>query len=236
MAIYTGRDGNRILASLTPNDALLLSDLLTTVDLASRRKIDIANKRIEFVHFIDEGMLSVVATGTGSGGIEVGLIGREGFSGVPAAMGTERWPFETHMQIAGSARRIAVKDLSAAMEASATLRATLLSYCHAFFIQVCQTAVANGRDKIEQRLARWLCMAHDRINGDELLLTHEFLAVMLGVRRPGVTLALEQLASAGTIDVRRGRIAIVDREKLEKRAGPAYGPAEAELARLFERA
>jgi CRP-like cAMP-binding protein len=177
---------------------------------------------------------SVVAHGAHRGDVEVGLIGREGVSGLAVVMGTDRSPNDTYIQVAGSGRRMTVEALRQAMDESSTLRQVLLLYSHAFAIQTAQTALANGRNKLEERLARWLVMAHDRLDGDELHLTHEFLAVMLGVRRPGVTLALNLLEKAGLITVGRGAIIVNDRDGLVESANGAYGAAEAEMKRLFE--
>lgn len=108
-----------------------------------------------------------------------------------------------------------------------------LLYAHAFLLQTGYTAMANGRAKIEERLARWLLMAHDRIDGDTLTLTHEFLSVMLGVRRPGVTHALNLLERVGLIHATRGIITVIDREGLEENSNGAYGTPESEFNRLF---
>jgi CRP-like cAMP-binding protein len=119
------------------------------------------------------------------------------------------------------------------MTKSPTLRGMLLHYVQAFMIQTAHTAASNGSAKLEERLARWLLMAHDRTDGDELSLVHEFLAVMLGVRRPGVTVALHTLEEQGLIRARRGSILIIDRAGLEELANSSYGVPEAEYDRLM---
>jgi hypothetical protein len=108
-----------------------------------------------------------------------------------------------------------------------------MRYAHAFAIQACHTTLANAQGKIEERLARWLPMAQDRVSGNELQLTHEFLAVMLGVRRTGVTTALHELEGRGLISTARGSVAILDRDGLEEGANSLYGVPEAEFDRLF---
>jgi CRP-like cAMP-binding protein len=236
-SVLTGmnRDtSNRILLNLSDDDFGLLSSRMIEVDLPARRKLEISNRHIEHVYFMESGIASVVANGVGDRGIEIALIGREGATGIPVIMGADRWPNDTFMQSAGAGRRIATSDLEDSLKQSSTLHSSLLNYCQAFMVQVSQTAVANGRAKIEQRLARWLCMAHDRLDGNELNLTHDFLALTLGVRRPGVTLALDQLQRDGIITVRRGRITIVNRGLLERRTNGAYGRSEVELARLLK--
>jgi CRP-like cAMP-binding protein len=116
------------------------------------------------------------------------------------------------MQIAGNGLRLSARELRKAIRTSTALHHVLLGYVHSFMTQTIQTALANGRSKIEERLARWLLLAHDRVDGDELLLTHEFLAVMPGVRRPGVTTALQELERKGLIAHRRSVITIEDRK------------------------
>ncbi|WP_141701446.1 Crp/Fnr family transcriptional regulator, partial [Methyloceanibacter marginalis] len=113
------------------------------------------------------------------------------------------------------------------------LRAMILKFVHAFNVQVAHTAMINARSTLEERLARWLLVSHDRLEGDALLLTHEFIATMLGVRRPGVTIAVHALQKDGLIQAGRGTITIVDRKGLEKKSNGAYGVAEAELGRLL---
>jgi CRP-like cAMP-binding protein len=109
----------------------------------------------------------------------------------------------------------------------------LLRYAQAFSVQLAQSALANAQGKLEERLARWLLMAHDRVNGDELELTHEFLALMLGVRRAGVTTALHQLEKRGLVSMARSSVVILDREGLQECSNGLYGTPEAEFERLF---
>ena len=224
---------NRILQRLSNVDRDLLTPLLEPVDLPIRKVLEAPHRRIDHVFFIERGFASVVANGRPQRSIEVGLIGREGVTGLAVMMRTDRSPNATFMQYAGSGQRIAVTDLKQALRESDTLYSTLLNFGHAFHIQTTQTALANGRSKIEQRLARWLCMAHDRIDGNDLALTHEFIAVMLGVRRPGVTLMLEALERVGLIRRHRGIISILDRKGLEKSSDGTYGLPEAEFQRMF---
>lgn len=231
-----GASRNRILARLSRGDFALLESHLQAVDLPVRKQLESPNKRIDQVYFIEAGFASVVAHGSGRAGgqgIEVGLIGREGMTGLAVIMGTDRSPNETFMQGVGAAQRIAADKLRQGMEQSGTLHRSLLQYGHTFVIQAMHTAMANGRGRIQERLARWLLMAGDRIDGDELPLTHEFLATMLGVRRPGVTVALSRLEEDGLIQAHRGMIYILDRKGLELNSKGAYGAPEAEFRRLF---
>ena len=125
--------------------------------------------------------------------VEVGLIGREGMTGLPIVLGNHRSPHSTYIQAAGKAKCIPSGELRKATETSQTLRNSLLKYVQAFGVQTTHTAISNAQSRLDKRLARWLLMAHDRIGDDTLPLTHEFLSLMLAVRRAGVTTALNAL-------------------------------------------
>lgn len=224
---------NQVLSYLSARDFGLLASALAAVDLPVRMQLEAPDKPIEYAYFIERGFASVVANGTGSLGVEVGIVGLEGLTGMALVMATDRSPNTTFIQSPGWGYRISAGDLNKAMDASPSLRRSLLHYAHTFLVQMAYTALANGRSKLETRLARWLLMAHDRAGGDELILTHEFLATMLGVRRPGVTVALSFLEKRGLVRVQRKAIFVVDRQGLEEAANHAYGVPEAEFRRLF---
>jgi CRP-like cAMP-binding protein len=215
---------NLILSGLSRDDLALIQPYLEPVDLPLRKVLGHTNKKITTVFFPESGFASVVVK-TGKP-IEVGLIGREGMTGLVVVFGGDRSDNETYMQAAGQGQCMRANDLRNAMEKSRTLHSSMLRYAQAFLNQTTKTAVANGRFKIEERLARWLLMAHDRVGSPELPLTHEFLAMMLGVRRPGVTVACQQLEREGVIARRRGRIVICNREKLEKMSDGTYATAD----------
>lgn len=222
---------NRLLASLSARDLARLKVSLRPVDLPLETVLEKANEPIRTVYFFESGIASVVA-GNGQA-IEVGLIGREGMSGLSIVLGDDRSVNQTFIQAAGSGLRMTAKDLRTAMEQSKTLRLSLLRYAQVFSVQVAQTAVVNGRGKLEARLARWLLMAHDRYDHMAFPFTHRFLALMLGVRRPGVTVALQALEGYGLIRATRGKITVIDRKGLEARSDPAYGVPEREYRRLI---
>jgi CRP-like cAMP-binding protein len=223
---------NRLLSRLSPEELGVLWPHLEAVDLPVRKQLEARNKAIDAIYFIEHGIASVVADGTGRS-IEVGLIGREGMTGLAVIMGSDRSPHETFMQVGGDGQRMPAGKLRQLTEENPALHRSLLRYGHAFVIQTAQTALANGRSKVEERLARWLLMANDRLDGNRVPLTHEFLSTMLGVRRPGVTLALKHLEDQGLIQAKRGTVVIVDRTRLRKVSNGAYGAAEAEFSRLF---
>jgi CRP-like cAMP-binding protein len=191
------------------------------------------NRRIDTVYFMDAGIASVVATQADERRVEVGLIGREGMSGMAVVLGGDQSPNSTYMQVAGEGQRIPAKELRKAMAASESLRSLLLKFVQTFMVQTAQTAIANAIAHIDQRLARWILMAHDRTASDTIPLTHEFLALMLGVRRPGVTEALQNLKRRKLIDTGRNRILVRNRKGLERVARGSYGVPEKEYRRLL---
>jgi CRP-like cAMP-binding protein len=221
------------LAAISPGDFGLLEPHLMHTDLALHKMLEAPNKRIQAIYFMEKGIASVVAVGKGNRQIEIGIIGREGMSGVAVILGDYRSPHATYIQVAGQAQCIPAVALREALQISPTLHMTLLRFAQAFMIQTAHTAVANGRAKLDERLARWLLMAHDRLEVNELPLTHAFLGLMLGVRRAGVTVALHALEKQGLIRSARGQVTVLDRKGIEATAGPSYGVPEAELRRLL---
>jgi CRP-like cAMP-binding protein len=213
---------NRILSRLSRQEFALLEPHLEAVDLPVRKTLEARRKRIDQVYFIESGFASVVANGTSKPSIEVGIIGREGMTGLAIVMGHDRAQHDTYIQVAGHGLRISAAKLREADERSMILHRAMLRYAHAFLLQTTTTALANGRSKIEERAARWLLMADDRIDGDDLPHTHEFLGLMLGTHRPGVTIALQALEKAGLITTRRSHITIIDRKGLEKSSNGTY--------------
>jgi hypothetical protein len=152
---------------------------------------------------------------------------------VARVFGNHRSPHSTYIQAAGTGKCISANELREATMSSLSLRNSLLKYAQAFGVQTSHTAISNAWAKMDVRLARWLLMAHDRIGDDALPLTHEFLSLMLGVRRPGVTDALNALRKQGLVSYQRGQITVRDRKGLERTAGDAYGIPEAEYRRLI---
>lgn len=175
----------------------------------------------------------MIASGGGSRRIEAGLFGCEGMSGTAVILGATCGASETFVQVPGQGHAIASDDLRELTGESATLRDHLLRYVQVLMTQSMQTALSNGHAKLEERLARWLLMCHDRVSGDAMALTHEFLAMMLGVRRPGVTIGMHLLEGKALIRAERGQITILDRDGLRAEAKESYGVPEAEYARLF---
>jgi len=223
---------NSILNRLSKADLDMLQPDLRAVNLPARMQLERPNQPIDKAYFLESGFASVVANGTGES-IEVGIIGREGVTALPVVMATDRSPQETYMQSPGSGLEMDIADLRRHLDASSSLRRHLLHFAHVYLVQMAQTCLASGRSKLEERLARWLLMAQDRLDGDEMALTHEFLGYMLGVRRPGVTVAIKLLESKGLITSGRSKIVVVDRGGLKAATNGAYGIPEAEYRRLF---
>lgn len=213
---------NLILSRLTDSDFKLIEADLEDVDLPVRKILEQPHRRIDSVYFPERGFASVVVNGGEKEPIEVGIIGREGMTGLAVLLGHQRPKHQTYMQAAGNGRRLKTSVLRKAIEKRATLHRSLLRYVNYFLDQAAMTALANGRSTIEERLARWLLMADDRIEEDELPMTQEFLAMMLGVRRPGVTVAVQLLERKGLIERQRGSIVIIDRKRLEKLSNGTY--------------
>jgi CRP-like cAMP-binding protein len=216
--------GNRLLVSLSRRDMERLEPDLQAVDLPFRRSLARHNRLIEYVYFIDSGFASIVADAGQP--IEVGVIGNEGMSSVGVLLGSDRSAHDIYMQVAGAGRRIRAEILTSADEQSPTLHRVLMRYVQVLITQLTQTAQSNGKCKSEERLARWLLLAHDRLEGDELPLTHELLSIMLGTPRPGVTVALGNLMAEGLVETRRAKIKILDRQGLEAKCRGIYEPPE----------
>lgn len=225
---------NRLLKAMTVTDFARLQPHLELVDLQSGQTLTNPNAPTENFHFMETGVASITSGGAG-GRVEVGIIGREGVVGAtPVLLGADRVPYDHFIQVPGTGLRIEAQIVSAAVDESPSLRKLLLRYILTEMIQTRQTAFVNANYEIEARLARWLLMCHDRVDGDELLLKHEFLSMMLGVRRAGVSLAMQQLEGAGRIRAKRGRVTVLNRKLLEEMADGAYGMPEAEYVRLIE--
>lgn len=215
---------NALLSALCADDLAQLQ--LEKVDLPRRRPLERARRPTEHVYFIENGIASVLATGAAGPNIEIGMIGREGMSGLTAIMGAERSPYDTFMQGAGDGWRAPVGALRRALDAITVFRNSVLDYTQAFLTHVSATAAVNAHNRLVERLARWLLIARDRAHSNELHLTHDFIAQMLGVRRAGVTIALQGLEKAELVQAGRGRVRILDHDGLRREANGAYTPAD----------
>ncbi|WP_019906533.1 Crp/Fnr family transcriptional regulator [Methylobacterium sp. 77] len=192
-------------------------------------------KPISHVYFPEPGVVSVVARTLAGERLEAGVIGPEGMTGLAIIHGIERAPNEIFVQIPCRAWRIETDRFAAAIAQSPSLLSYMLRFAHVFSVQVSQTVICNGRFTIDERLARWLLMCHDRSDREDLPLTHEFVSLMLGIRRSGATMGLQRLIKAGGVTAKRGIIGIRDRDVLIEAAGDTYGLPEVEYERVMKR-
>jgi CRP-like cAMP-binding protein len=224
---------NRLLAALPPADFQRLSASLTLVSLSLKQTLFEADEPIGAAYFVETGMVSYLAYLENGDAIEVGLIGPEGMVGMPLILGVDSAPAGAIVQMQGTALRISPAALRQAFNESKVLRTRLLRYMQALYTQVSQTAACNGHHGLEERLARWLLIAHDRAEGDQFPMTHEFMALMLGVRRSGVTVTASTLKQAGLISYANGRMTILDRPALEAVACECYGIVQRQFEQLL---
>jgi CRP-like cAMP-binding protein len=224
---------NRLLATLPPADFGRLSASLTPVTLSLRQFLLEADEPIGAAYFIETGMVSYLHYLEGGDALELGLIGSEGMVGVPLILGVDISSLGGMVQMEGTALRIGPTALRQAFNESETLRNRLLRYMQALHIQVSQTAVCNKHHTLEERLTRWLLMAHDRAGEDQFPMTHEFMSLMLRVRRAGVSVTANLLKQAGLIRYRSGSITILYRPGLEDAACECYGNVQRQFEQLL---
>ncbi len=224
---------NRLLSLLSQDDYQLVQPHLEPKNFERGEHLAQPNEPNVYVHFLESGLASQIAVTPDNRRLEVGLYGRDGFGPTCNVLGADRAPHQLFIQLEGHGFRIAATTLLTLLEQSPSFRGLLMLYIQAFAVQTGYTALSNGSGVIAERLARWLLMCHDRVDGDELPLTHEFLGIMLGVRRSGVTDAIHVLEGRNIIRAKRGHIHIIDRRGLEQAASDSYGVPEAEYRRLI---
>ena len=221
---------NRVLSALPKEEIKRIKPHLSFVTLKQSHML--LDGSAKYGYFLETGVASVVVTTADGHTVEVGVIGREGVAGIPILLGAGGSPGSTFMQIAGTGYRIPAADLLEQFESSKVLRRQLHLYMQGFMVQSAQTAACNRLHDIEARLARWLLSCLNRVDGNQLRLTHEFLGQMLGAPRTTVTLAAGLLQRAGLIDHTRGVVTIRDPKKLESTACECYGIVRDEFRRL----
>lgn len=213
---------NRILAELGEDDFDALRRRLEPITVSGGDVLESASEAQRSVYFIESGIVSMLAPLEQGGRLEVGHVGREGVAGVHAALGADTTTCDLMAQGDCVLLRVDVAAIRRLLETSPGLRDGLVGFANALHTQIAQTAACNGAHEVSQRLARWLLMAHDRSDGDTLLLTHERVSQILGVTRPGVSIAAGELQKAGLIRYSRGRLEIVDRAGLLRTACECY--------------
>lgn len=226
------QDANRLLASLPAADYRRLAAQLEPLAFRRGQPLHGIHQPIANVYFPRSGVASVVTRMSEGGTLEVATIGNEGIVGLAVHLGDGRSPMETFVQIPGDAARLEVRAFRRELKTCAPLRDVVGRYAQALLTQVGQSAACNRVHSAEQRCARWLLMSHDRVSGDEVALTQEFLAEMLGMRRASVTQCAGALRRKKLIDYRRARIQVQDRAGLEAAACECYAFIRAEHDRL----
>jgi len=225
--------GNRLLGLLPPRDLARLRPHLQRIPLEYRQSLYRAHKPIKSVYFIETGVGSLVNTMANGDAAEVGTIGNEGVVGLPVVLNDDRAPTNVYIQVPGVGLKMDAATFQKELRRSDSMRTVMLRYTHAFFNQVAQSAACNQFHSIEQRSCRWLLMTRDRMQSDEFLLTQEFLAMLLGVQRTGVTAVAGTLQRTGLIRYKRGNVTIIDGAGLKHRSCECYGVSKREFDRFL---
>lgn len=215
---------NNILLNLSERDFGLIRKDLVNVELSRSQELILPGRKIEHCWFLESGVASIVATSAEGDETEVGIVGRDGMIDVATVLGADRSPLRSFIQIPGTGFRVPSSAVVQLAKASSTFKAQLDLYAYSYLIQVAHTALANASFGVEARLARWLLMCGDRVGDSDITLTHEFLSIMLNVRRAGVTLAIQSLEKAGFVRAQRGALKIINRAGLMSFANDAYAP------------
>jgi len=226
-------DQNHVLAPLPAADRVRLAAAFEPYRSDHEVFVD-AGGSISHAYFPFEGLISVVAALNNGRRAEVATVGREGMAGLPLFLGSHTSLYEVISQVAGHGLRMPAAAFTDEVARSPALRTRLLRYSELRMAMLGQTAACNAAHHIGARLARWLLISHDSVNGDNFVLTHEFLSHMLGAERPSVTLAAGALQKRGCITYRRGSVVVKDREQLERSSCECYGIVRREMTRLIE--
>ena len=225
---------DNLLLSNLPGEALeALRPHFERVSLKHGQHAIVPDEFIRHFYFPVSCLLSMVTTMVDGASVECNTVGREGVSGIPVLLDATSTPMPTFCQVPGEAIRVKAEVVKDAYERDRSVRKYFNRYVHTVIVTGSHSAACNRLHGLEERLARWLLMSSDGIGSDEVALTHEYLAVMLGVRRAGVTEASVKMKEAGLITYKRGDIKILDRARLEAAACECYGRTKAEYERLF---
>jgi CRP-like cAMP-binding protein len=229
-----GAFSNSLLSHLSPDTIAGVSRHLEPVRFDLRLVLHEPEQRMQYAYFPETGMVSVVSIMNDGRSIEVGTIGREGMTGACILLSADRPPYQYFIQLAGNGYRIKAALLKVEAEQNLELRTLMFRYQAAFLTQTMQAAACNGLHNIQQRCCRWLLMSHDRTDSDSVALTHEFLGLMLGVRRASVSDVLKPLQARGWIRSQRGEIAVLNRKGLETGSCECYGMIQKQYAELLK--
>jgi CRP-like cAMP-binding protein len=224
---------NRLLSAMSRDLQIRLLPRMEKVNLPIRQVLYEPDTPIAHVYFPLSGVLSLLITLKGGETVEVATVGNEGMVGTPVFLGAERSPTKAVSQVAGQALKMRVDAFRRTLEELPEFAVALRHYTQGMVSQISQSIACNHVHGVRERMCRWLLMTHDRVGADEFHLTQEFLAQMLGVRRPSVTVAAGELARSGLISYRRGGIRIVDRAGLEAASCECYETVRQEFDRLL---
>jgi CRP-like cAMP-binding protein len=224
---------NHLLAAMPPSDRERIAPYATLIELPLGQVIYESGGRLEYVYFPTTAIVSLLYVMEDGASAEIAIVGNEGLVGIALFMGGETTPSRAVVQSAGYAYRLNARALKDEFHLGGSMQRLLLRYTQALITQMAQTAVCNRHHSIDQQLCRWLLLSMDRLPSNELKMTQELIANMLGVRRPGVTEAAMKLQQAGLIRYSYGHIEVMDRPGLESRVCECYGVVKREFDRLF---
>ena len=214
---------NNILLSIPDEEFNVIRPELHYLELPQHTSLHEPRQKLDSLYFLNSGMISLVCKTRENDSVEVGVIGKEGFTPIPAAAGLRSSPHQAIMQVGGDGFRLSLSAFESALKSSPCLSATLNRYAAVHGLQVAQTAGCNRLHDLDQRLARWLLLTQDRVGSGLLRITHEFLAMMLGTDRPSVSLAAGALQKKRIIEYTHGAVKVLNRKKLESSACECYG-------------
>lgn len=226
---------NHLLAALPDDEFVRVHSKLEPVSLKLGEVIYESGDKLHYIHFPTTAIISLLYIMENGATAEIGVIGNDGTCGYALFLGGDSMANRAIVQSAGEAFRMQAKDVKAEFARGAMFQTMLLRYMQALMTQISQTAVCNRLHSVEQQLCRWLLLSHDRLDSDKLVMTHDLISNMLGVRREGVTLAAQKLAERGLIKNTRGTIIVIDRQGLEEAVCECYEVVNHEYNRLLSR-
>lgn len=232
MPLAVSVTSNHLLGALPAHVLARCATSFRPMSLKQGEEVETIGRPVSRIIFPQSGVLSVFAT-TGRDSVEVGMIGREGMTGLSTVFGSPNSTHTIMVQMDGTGLEVEPSKFRLLLSECPPLEATVKRYGLAHMAQISQAGLANARRTVTERLARWLLMCLDRVDETEICVTHEALSGALGVRRPGVTVATHLLEGDGAIRAKRGRIFVLDREKLERLANGSYGAAEDQYRALM---
>ncbi len=226
---------NYLLAALAENEFVRVKSKLELVSFELGEVLYESGDKMDYVYFPTTAIISMLYIMENGATAEIGVVGNDGLVGIALFMGCDTTTSRAIIPSAGETFRMKAKDLKAEFALGGVFQCLLLRYTQALMTQISQTAVCNRLHSVEQQLCRWLLLSHDRLDSDKLVMTHDLISNMLGVRREGVTLAAQKLAKRKLIKNIRGTITVIDRQGLEEAVCECYEVVNNEYNRLLGR-